>query len=121
MTENATVRVNSVFAAISNPERRRILDILMGGERPAGDLVAEFPSLPQPAISRHLRVLREAGLVAVSVFAQKRIYSLKAKRLREVDKWLSHYREFWTERLDSLEAHLESMMQDTRAENRRRE
>lgn len=121
MTGNVKVRGNSVFAAISNPERRRILDILQGGERPAGELVAAFPSLPQPAISRHLKVLREAGLVAVSVFAQKRIYSLRAKKLREVDKWLSHYREFWTERLDSLEAHLESMMQESRAENARRE
>jgi len=97
-----------VFSAVSNPERRKILDMLRGGERPAGDLVASFPGLPQPAVSRHLRILREAGLVDVSPRAQQRIYVLRPQRLREVDQWVSHYREFWSGRLDSLEAHLKS-------------
>ena len=64
---------DAVFAALSNPERRKILDLLRAGERPAGDLVAAFPTLPQPAISRHLRVLREAGLVSVLPRAQQRV------------------------------------------------
>jgi DNA-binding transcriptional ArsR family regulator len=95
-----------VFAAVSNPGRRRILDILKDGERPAGELAAALPSLPQPAISRHLRVLREAGLVSVSPRAQQRVYSLQPAKLREVDAWVSLYREFWSNRLDSLEDYL---------------
>lgn len=97
----------SVFAAVSNPDRRRILDLLKDGGRPAGELVAEFPELPQPAVSRHLRVLREAGLVSVSAQAQRRIYSLQPLGLREVDAWVSLYRRFWAERLDMLESHLD--------------
>ena len=99
---------NAVFAAVSNQTRRQILDLLKERERPAGELAAAFPALPQPAVSRHLRVLREAGLVSVSPLAQQRIYSLQPKRLREVDSWVSLYREFWSERLDSLAAHLDA-------------
>jgi len=99
-------RGNVVFAAVSNPTRRRILELLRGGERQAGELVSAFPSLPQPAVSRHLRVLREAGLVAVSPQAQRRIYSLKPSKLREVDAWVSSYREFWSGRLESLKTRL---------------
>jgi DNA-binding transcriptional ArsR family regulator len=98
---------NDVFAAVSNPTRRRILDLLKASERPAGDLVAAFPSLPQPAVSRHLRILREAGLVSVSPRAQQRVYSLRPAKLRELDAWVSLYREFWTGRLDALEEHLD--------------
>jgi len=96
-----------VFSALANPERRRILDLLRHGERPAGELVAAFPGLPQPAISRHLRVLREAGLVRVSPKAQQRIYSIQPNRLREVDSWVSHYRRFWSGRLQRLSEHLD--------------
>lgn len=105
-------RSNAVFAALSNPTRREILDLLKEGERQAGELVAAFPSLPQPAISRHLRVLREAGLVTVSSEAQKRLYSLQPKKLREVDNWVSLYREFWSGRLESLKSHLDSSRRD---------
>jgi|SRR5271154_3628840 len=98
---------NLVFMAVSNPTRRRILDLLKGRDRPAGELVAAFPALPQPAISRHLRVLREAGLVEVSPRAQQRIYSLQPARLRELDAWVSVYRGFWTDRLGSLSTHLD--------------
>lgn len=94
---------NVVFRAISSPTRRRILDILRSGERTAGYLAGEFPVLPQPAISRHLRVLLKAGLVGVSKRAQQRIYSLHANRLKELDAWISLYREFWVDRLDALE------------------
>ena len=103
--ENETQN-NAVFAAVSNPTRRQILDLLKLRERPAGELVAAFPALPQPAISRHLRVLREAGLVSVSPRAQQRIYALQPTKLRELDAWVSIYREFWSGRLGSLEAHL---------------
>jgi len=96
-----------VFAAVSNPTRRRMLDLLAGGARPAGDLVAAFPGLPQPAVSRHLKVLREAGLVTTSPKAQQRIYSLRPDRLREVDAWVSHYRSFWLGRLEALSRHLD--------------
>lgn len=97
---------DAVFAAIANPERRRILDILKSGELPAGELVAAFPGLPQPAVSRHLRILRESGLVSVSPRARQRIYSLKPEKLREIDVWISFYRPFWSERLDALAARL---------------
>ena len=96
-----------VFAAVSNPTRRRMLDLLARGARPAGDLVAAFPALPQPAVSRHLRVLREAGLVVTHPRAQQRIYSLRPDGLREVDAWVSHYRSFWLGRLDALSEHLD--------------
>jgi DNA-binding transcriptional ArsR family regulator len=93
---------------VSNPTRRRILELLRDGEHQAGDLVAAFPALPQPAVSRHLRILREAGLVKMSPQAQRRVYSLQPGRLREVDAWISSYREFWSGRLESLSKHLES-------------
>jgi len=100
-------RGNAVFAALSNPTRRRMLELLKEGERQAGELVAAFPALPQPAVSRHLRILREAGLVVVSPQAQRRIYALQPGRLREVDTWVSAYREFWSGRLESLKTHLD--------------
>ena len=98
---------NMVFAAITNPERRRILEMLRNGRRPVGELVAAFPGLPQSAISRHLCVLREAGLVSMTPLAQQRLYSLRPQKLRVVDDWISMYREFWSERMVSLKMHLE--------------
>jgi DNA-binding transcriptional ArsR family regulator len=99
-------RGNAVFAAVSNPTRRRILELLKRGEHQAGEFVDAFPSLPQPAVSRHLRILREAGLVDVTRDAQRRVYRLNANRLREVDAWVSSYRDFWSDKLDSLKKHL---------------
>jgi DNA-binding transcriptional ArsR family regulator len=107
MRQGNRARSNAVFAAVSNPTRRKMLELLKGGELRAGELVAAFPTLPQPAVSRHLRVLREAGLVAVSPHAQSRVYALKPGALREVDAWVSSYREFWPGRLESLKAHLD--------------
>ena len=101
------VQIDAVFAAVANPERRKLLDLLKSGGKPAGELVAAFPGLPQPAVSRHLRILREAGLVVVSPRAQRRIYSLRPDGLREVDSWVSLYRRFWQEHLDSLAEHLD--------------
>ncbi|SDZ47225.1 transcriptional regulator, ArsR family [Asanoa ishikariensis] len=95
-----------VFTALADPTRRAMLDLLTGGARPAGDLVAAFPALTQPAISRHLRVLREVGLVDVRAQAQRRIYTLRTEPLSEVDAWLGRYRDYWARHLDAIEAHL---------------
>ncbi|MEW5847507.1 MAG: metalloregulator ArsR/SmtB family transcription factor [Myxococcota bacterium] len=98
-----------VFEAIADPTRRAMLDLLADGERPAGDLVLAFPSMTQPGISRHLRVLREVGLVDVRPQAQQRIYALKPERLSELDAWLNKYRAFWPAQLDALERHLDRL------------
>ncbi|MCI4327136.1 MAG: metalloregulator ArsR/SmtB family transcription factor [Thermoplasmata archaeon] len=97
-----------VFATLSDPTRRQILDLLSRRERAAGDLGRLFPQISQPGMSRHLRVLREAGLVRVRKERQHRYYSLKSERLAEVDAWISKYRGFWATELDSLEAFLDS-------------
>lgn len=94
------------FDALSEPNRRRILDLLRGGERPAGDLV-EALEISQPGVSKHLRVLREAGLVSVRGDGQRRLYSLRPGPLAEVDAWLAPYRRLWSTSLDRLERHLD--------------
>ena len=95
------------FEAIAEPTRRAVLDLLLQKERSAGDLVAAFPRLTQPAVSRHLRVLREAGLVSVRAEAQQRIYALEPARLGIVYEWLNRYRAYWAAHLTKLEQHLE--------------
>ncbi len=94
-----------VFEAVADPTRRRILDLLAEGERSAGELSEGF-SVTRPAISRHLRVLRETGLVSCRVDAQRRMYRLEPEPLEEVVRWLSRYRTHWSGRLDDLDAHL---------------
>jgi DNA-binding transcriptional ArsR family regulator len=94
------------FAVLAEPRRRDILDLLRDGERPVGDLVDEL-HMSQPAVSKHLRVLREAGLVDVRADAQRRLYRLRPEPLAEVDEWLAPYRRLWTRSLDKLERHLE--------------
>jgi DNA-binding transcriptional ArsR family regulator len=96
----------SPFEALAEPNRRQILDLLRAGERPAGELV-EALNLSQPGVSKHLRVLREAGLVKVTADGQRRLYSLKPAKLAELDAWLAPYRHFWANRLDALTDHLE--------------
>lgn len=96
-----------VFEAIAEPSRRALLDVLAEGERSAGELVASLPRLTQPAVSRHLRVLREVGLVEVRPDAQRRIYALRADGLVEIDKWIGRYRRYWADHLDALERHLD--------------
>jgi DNA-binding transcriptional ArsR family regulator len=93
------------FEALADPHRRRILDMLRAGERTAGEIVGALP-LTQPGASKHLRVLREAGLVSVRKDAQRRVYRLTPERLAELDAWLAPYRRFWTAHLDAMEAHL---------------
>lgn len=92
--------------ALSEPHRMAILAMLADGERPAGDFVDALP-IAQPTVSKHLSVLREAGLVNVRKDAQRRLYSLNPEPLKELDMWLARYRRFWTDRLDALEAHLD--------------
>ncbi|MDZ4372277.1 MAG: metalloregulator ArsR/SmtB family transcription factor [Phenylobacterium sp.] len=94
------------FEALADPSRRRILDLLRDGERPAGDLV-EALAVSQPGVSKHLRVLREAGLVHVQARGQQRLYRLAPGGLAEVEAWLKPHRRFWADRLSALEAHLE--------------
>jgi DNA-binding transcriptional ArsR family regulator len=96
----------SAYGALAEPHRRQILDLLRDGERPAGELVAQL-TLSQPGVSKHLKVLREAGLVTVRADGKRRLYALRAAPLAEVDAWLAHYRAFWSERLDDLQRHLE--------------
>lgn len=95
------------FVAISDPTRRQVLDLLRTSERTAGELSGAFPWLSQPAMSKHLRVLREAGLVNVRAEEQRRFYSLRADGLAELDAWISRYRPFWEGQLDALERHLD--------------
>jgi len=99
------------FEVLAEPSRRRILEVLRDGERPVGDLVQALAA-SQPAVSKHLRVLRDAGLVEVRTDAQRRLYRLRPEPLQEVDEWLAPYRGMWARSLDELEAHLETMPDD---------
>jgi DNA-binding transcriptional ArsR family regulator len=100
--------VTTVFDVLAEPRRRQILDLVRDRERSVGELVAEL-SATQPSVSKHLRVLREAGLVEARVDEQRRLYRLRLAPLRELDAWLAPYREMWAARLDLLEAHLGQM------------
>jgi DNA-binding transcriptional ArsR family regulator len=95
----------AVLEVIAEPTRRRILDVVRDAERSVGELVDEL-GVNQPGVSRHLRVLRDAGLVEVRRDAQRRLYRLRPEPLMELDAWLEPYRAEWSERLDSLERHL---------------
>jgi DNA-binding transcriptional ArsR family regulator len=101
-----------VFEVLAEPHRRRILDLLRDQERPVGDLV-DMLQASQPAVSKHLRVLREAGLVEARVDAQRRLYRVRAEPLRQLDDWLAPYRAMWASRLDALESHLAEMDPDS--------
>jgi DNA-binding transcriptional ArsR family regulator len=95
----------AVLEVIAEPTRRRILDAVRDGERSVGELVEQV-GMHQPGVSRHLKVLRDAGLVEVRRDAQRRLYRLRPEPLMELDAWLEPYRAEWTARLDSLERHL---------------
>jgi DNA-binding transcriptional ArsR family regulator len=103
----------SVFDAIADPTRRAILDAIADQELSAGDIAARFP-VSRPAISRHIRVLREAGLVHERRDAQSRFYSVNAAPLRDVDRWLDRYKVFWAARLHALKRVAESEHHRTR-------
>jgi DNA-binding transcriptional ArsR family regulator len=103
--------MQSTFEVVAEPTRRRILDLLLAGERPVGELVGEL-AMSQPAVSRHLRVLRDAGLVATRIDAQRRLYRIDAAPLATMDEWLQPYRRLWAARLDDLARHLDEMDDD---------
>ena len=96
----------SPYTALAEPNRREILDLLRVGERSVGDIVDRL-TLSQPGVSKHLKVLREAGLVDVRSQGKQRLYALRSQPLAEVDAWLEPYRAFWSQQLDALERHLE--------------
>jgi DNA-binding transcriptional ArsR family regulator len=96
----------NTFEVLAEPRRREILDLLRTGERPVGELVERL-LVTQPGVSKHLKVLREAGLVEVRRDAQRRWYRLRPDPLAEIDAWLAPYRRLWEERLDALERHLD--------------
>ena len=102
-----------VFDAAAEPRRRALLAALPEGERTAGELVGTLPGLTQPTVSRHLRVLREVGLVEVRPDAQRRIYALRADGLVQIDEWIARYRRYWADHLDALERHLQSKSGDS--------
>jgi DNA-binding transcriptional ArsR family regulator len=95
------------FSVVADPTRRAMLDLLVKHERSAGELVNAFPDISQPAVSKHLRILKDARLVDMRVQAQQRIYTLQPKGLAELDAWIAKYKAFWPDRLDSLERHLD--------------
>ena len=97
----------ALFEILAEPSRRRVLDLLLKQESTVGELV-DVLDMSQPAVSKHLRVLRDAGLVDVRVDAQRRVYSLRAEPLAEVDAWLTPYRRYWRGKLSSLHRHLAS-------------
>jgi DNA-binding transcriptional ArsR family regulator len=100
--------MQTTFEVVAEPTRRRILDLLLERERPVGDLVAAL-AMSQPAVSRHLRVLRDAGLVATRTDAQRRLYRLDPAPLAAMDEWLRPYRRMWAASLDQLAQHLDQM------------
>ena len=98
--------MSETWTALVDPTRRAVLDVLLAGEQPVGEIVDRL-RLSQPQASKHLRVLREAGLVRVRKDAQRRVYSLDPGPIADLDAWLSPYRRLWNDSLDRLEQHLE--------------
>ena len=96
----------TAFEVLAEPKRRLILDQLAGGELGVSELVRRL-RMSQPAVSKHLRILREAGMVSARVDAQRRQYRIDAAPLAEIDRWLAHFRPFWSQRLDALETQLD--------------
>jgi len=102
--------VESVFEVIAEPNRRAILGLLVSSQQSVGEIERQL-CMPQPAVSKHLRVLREAGFVESTVDAQRRLYRLKPEPLQEIDAWLAPFRRFWSAHVDALERHLDRMEQ----------
>jgi DNA-binding transcriptional ArsR family regulator len=98
--------VLATLTALAEPTRIRIVDLLKGGPRPVGEIQDRL-RLPQPQVSKHLRVLKDAGLVEAQARGQLRVYELRPQALRELDEWLEPYRRYWNERLDALERRLD--------------
>jgi DNA-binding transcriptional ArsR family regulator len=103
--------VESVFEIIAEPNRRAILSLLVSSQQSVGEIERQL-RMPQPTVSKHLRVLREAGFVESTVDAQRRLYRLKPEPLQEVDAWLAQFRRFWSAHVNALERHLDRMNHD---------
>ena len=112
--------MESVFEVIAEPNRRAILRLLVASEQSVGAIERHL-GMSQPTVSKHLRVLREAGFVEATVDAQRRLYRLKPEPLQEVAAWLAPFRRFWSAHLDALERHLDRMDQSTPARRQTRE
>jgi DNA-binding transcriptional ArsR family regulator len=104
--------MQSAFEIIAEPNRRAILGLLVSSERSVGDIERRL-RMSQPTVSKHLRVLRDAGFVEATVDAQRRVYRLKPEPFQEVDDWLSQFRRFWSGHVDALERHLDRMEKST--------
>jgi DNA-binding transcriptional ArsR family regulator len=104
--------VPTTLQVLAEPSRQAILDLLRDGELPVGELTARL-RMSQPAVSKHLKVLRDAGLVGVRADAQRRLYRIQPEPLAELDAWLAPYRKFWSASLDRLEEHLDRRRNDT--------
>jgi len=111
--------MESAFAVLAEPTRRAILTLLATAPRAVGDLETEL-DLSQPSVSKHLRVLREAGFVEVTIDAQRRVYRLRFDPLQEVDAWLAPFRRYWSAHMDALERHLDRMATPTRTKSKSR-
>ena len=109
----------NALEALADPTRRRIVELLAEGDRSAGDLAAEFAT-SRPGVSRHLRVLREQGLVHAHDEGRRRVYSLDPRPLADLDEWLARYRRFWTNRLDALDTEIRRRRRSDRANRPRR-
>jgi DNA-binding transcriptional ArsR family regulator len=114
-------RMESVFEIIAEPNRRAILSLLVSSQQTVGEIGRQL-RMPQPTVSKHLRVLREAGFVESTADAQRRLYRLKPEPLQEVDAWLAPFRRFWSAHVDALERHLDRMDQSapTKRKTRRK-
>ena len=110
--------MGSAFEIIAEPNRRAILSLLVSSRRSVGEIERQL-RMPQPTVSKHLRVLREAGFVESQVDAQRRLYYLKPEPLREVDAWLAQFRRFWSAHVDALERHLDRMDPSTPTKRRK--
>ena len=111
--------VESVFEVIAEPNRRAILNLLVSSEQSVGEIEREL-GMTQPTVSKHLRVLREAGFVESTVDAQRRLYRLRPEPLQEVDAWLAPFRRFWSAHLDALERHPDRMNKSPRTKKKTR-
>ena len=111
--------MESTFGIIAEPNRRAILKLLASSERSVTEIEHKL-RMPQPSVSKHLRILREAGFVEARVDAQRRVYRIKAEPLMEVDAWLAPFRRFWSAHVDALERHLDRMEQVPRRKGKKR-
>ena len=111
--------MESAFTVLAEPSRRAILTLLASGELSVGDLESAL-NLSQPSVSKHLRVLRDAGFVEATIEAQRRVYRIRPEPLQEVDAWMAPFRRYWSARVDALERHLDRIATPTRTKRQSR-